>query len=108
MWELIWGNASMMQVPFAGWAVLILGFLLGVFAVKAKGARANALVFALAIVVVPAIAVTAQSTLPYTFTNGTVADADEVNANFQALAVASARTALTVVDSQGVGKPPVS
>jgi hypothetical protein len=39
----------------------------------------------LALVIVPLVAVAAV-TLPFTFTNGTVADADEVNANFNALA----------------------
>lgn len=83
--NLTWGSVISAQVPLGAWALLLLGFLVGVFAVRAKGHRANAMVIALAIFVVPAVALTATGALPFTFSNGTPADADEVNANFEAL-----------------------
>lgn len=84
--DLIWGTASTTaQVPFGGWALLTLGFLIGVLAARARRSKAHALVLVAGIAVLPAIALTATSTLPHAFQNGTLADADEVNANFTEL-----------------------
>ena len=81
---MIWGQAAFQQVPIAPWALMLLGFLLGVCAVLARRSRI-ARTFAIGfIALVPVIAVIAVN-LPHTFQNGTIADADEVNDNFDAL-----------------------
>ena len=84
MWgTMVWGSVS---VPLLGpLGLLVLGALLGTTATvlgrtRPWVARAAA---SLGIVVVPLVAIAAS--VPNTFVNGTVADADEVNANFSAL-----------------------
>lgn len=78
-------SGAVAEVPIGAGALILLGFLLGVFAMRGRTARANLLVLLLAIFLVPTVAITATGMLPYTFTNGTVADAEEVNANFDYL-----------------------
>ena len=56
-------------------------------------------------IVVPIVAF-GQVTLPYTFLNGTIADADDVNANFEAVLEETARYHTTVpVDRSSVAIP---
>jgi len=85
--SLIWGDPAAVPVPLLdSWGLLMLGIALGVVASRAlqRGhARTVALGFA-ALVALSPVALRAL-TLPHTFSNGTVADADEVNANFAAL-----------------------
>jgi hypothetical protein len=93
MWNQLWGGmlwgAPAVPGPGAWW--LLLGGLAVLWAsrriLRGRSARPLAAVLTLALVAVP-IAVWATVTLPHTFSNGTVADADEVNANFAALVAA--------------------
>lgn len=83
--SMIWGGAATVPLTTsAGW--ILLGMLLGAGVVvlrrpPSKAATTTALV-GVALAPLVALAVT----LPHSFTNGTVADANEVNANFTALA----------------------
>ena len=93
MWNQLWGQMlwGSPAVPGPGvWGVLLGGFAI-LFAsrlfLRRGAARPLAAVLLLGLVAVP-IAVWATVTLPYSFSNGSVADADEVNANFSALAAA--------------------
>jgi hypothetical protein len=90
MWGNDWGTmiwGSSVAVPTfgpVGWAIL-LGAFLGATAViyrrpLSKVATPLAL---LSVVLLPLVAI--ALTLPHTFVNGTIADADEVNANFAAV-----------------------
>lgn len=83
---MIWGGAAFVpevQVPIGPWALLILGFLLGVSAVLARR-HVVARILPLAIVaVVPLMSIATISLV--TFNNGEVADALAVNSNFDAL-----------------------
>jgi hypothetical protein len=91
--QLIWGQAA--SVPSLGWwGALLLGVLLGMVAAHTlRGARARAIgAFVLAIAFIVPIAAHA---LPFTFSNGTIADANQVNANFEAVNITTARIALT-------------
>ena len=83
---MVWGMpaTAVEQVPIGPWALLILGFLLGVSAVFARSHRL-ARVFPLFVVfLIPVVSVVAFN-VPHVFVNGTIADADQVNANFQAV-----------------------
>lgn len=85
--SMLWGGAA---VPVLGpLGLLLLGALLGGAAVlyPRVASRATTTLTVLAIAVVPLIALAVS--LPHSFVNGTVADADEVNANFEALAYRS-------------------
>ena len=93
---MIWGGAAS-QVPIGPWALVALGFVLGICALKAKTHLAARLIPVLIAVLLPVLVVSTPALI--TFVNGTVADADEVNANFQALADAidaAASSSLTV------------
>jgi hypothetical protein len=84
---MIWGT-TVPAVPALGfWGAVFLGAILGAVGVLClKGARPRTValvVFGLALVA-PVIA---RATLPFTFANGTVADATQVNANFSAATV---------------------
>lgn len=93
MWNEVWGEmywgTSAVPGPGALWLVLVAVVLLtvGRRALRRSGARPLAVLLLAGLVVVP-IAAWAAVTLPHSFSNGTVADADEVNANFAALAAA--------------------
>jgi hypothetical protein len=88
--QLVWGKAA--AVPVLGWwGALLLGAVLGVLGVrflrKVPPRTAAWFVMALALL----IPLAAAANLPFTFTNGTVADANQVNANFAAVNVTTAR-----------------
>lgn len=93
--EMFWGNGSgFFQIPIGPWALLILGFLLGIFAVyvcRNKTPRSLALTLVLFL---PTVAVIAAS-VPHEFKNNTLADANEVNMNFNELA-----SAVTVLEQK--------
>ena len=87
--EMIWGVGT--AVPgLSPISLLLVGVLLIGVATIFLHRRQSALTAGLfaVFVVIPLSAWAGSVALPNTFTNGTVADADEVNANFQALAVA--------------------
>lgn len=89
---MIWGGAA--AVPTLGpiGLAFLAGLLLGsaAFARRTRRIRGIAVIGLLAAALVPLVAL-ASVELPHTFTNGTTADADEVNANFQAILDESAR-----------------
>jgi len=81
--QMIWGQIA--AVPALGfWGLIVLAAVLGVWGVRRlRGPRPRMLgmiVLALALLV----PISARA-LPFTFTNGTVADANQVNANFAAV-----------------------
>lgn len=84
--QLIWGNG--VGKPFAApavglWGVLLFGFLLGVVAVVLlRSGRRTGLGLFLLLLLIP---ISAVAGVPNVFTNGTVADANQVNANFAAV-----------------------
>ncbi len=87
--EMIWSGLVVTPVPSLHWSMLIvmaLCFLAGgYFLNPMHRTRHNLLVFA---VLLSIPATTVAITLPHAFVNGTIADADEVNANFGALETA--------------------
>ena len=102
MWGEDWGTMIWSGIPVPmmgplGWTFL-LGALVGALVILYRKplSKAKTAVALLVIALVPLIAI-GQVTLPNTFTNGTVADADEVNANFDALLEESARFHQTLV-----------
>ena len=102
--EMVWGPAvSVPSVPAVGLFVLALALLTtAAWRLRAR----KALHSALAILVVPMLAgvlsspAHAQVSVPHTFTNGTPADADEVNANFEAVVDGIVDTARDVNHTQ--------
>ena len=89
--SMIWGGAAFAadaQVPIGPWALLILGFVLGISAVFARRHLVARVLPLAVIAVVPVLSIATVSLI--TFNNGEIADADAVNANFESLAVESA------------------
>jgi hypothetical protein len=86
--QMIWGQAP--PVPTLGfWGVLLLGAVLGAVGVRQLRAGRSRLVGGVALGLALLVPISARA-LPFTFTNGTVADATQVNANFAALTNAQA------------------
>jgi hypothetical protein len=89
---MIWGKQTAAAVPAVpGWMLLVLAALLLFVGYRAgrrrRAPRWLAAALAVAVALVPAALVHATSTfgVPFTFTNGTVADATQVNQNFSAV-----------------------
>jgi len=83
-----WGESVTATVPLAPWLLVSLGFLLGVLAVRAaKSSSARRGLPLVLVALVPLLTVVAADPPPdlVVFENGQRADADEVNANFEAL-----------------------
>jgi hypothetical protein len=82
---MIWGQAAAAVPAIGFWGVLLLGAVLGAVGVRllrgTKPRTLGALALALAIL----IPLSARAITLITFTNGTVADANQVNGNFAAL-----------------------
>ena len=100
--EMIWGGgvAPATSVPFSAWALISLGVIIGVIGTLASRNRSMRVFSIMLVSMLPALAV--ALVLPHTFTNGTIADANQVNANFSAI-VGSAPTIQNVdVDIWGV------
>jgi len=102
--ELAWGGA--LSVPMlAPWVLGLLAASLVAFGARAirarrPGARLGRLGVLSVLVLGVGVAMTARAvTLPFVFTNGTVADAEEVNDNFQALSDAVDAGPLVYVDA---------
>jgi hypothetical protein len=89
--EMTWGSAITSVPVLNVWGVLLLVSVLAaaarVLIAKRRGARASLVV--LALLVVPLVAVAASITVPNAFVNGTPADADDVNENFDTLVLES-------------------
>jgi hypothetical protein len=83
--QLIWGHAaSVPAVPL--WGILLLFVALTIVGLRFVRARPRTIGLA-ALALAFAIPLTARAlSLPFTFTNGTVADATQVNADFAAIA----------------------
>lgn len=83
--EMVWGGVAVPTLPFGMLVLLMLGcFLAGGYFLR-PGRRGPRGYVAAGILFMVPLSVVAL-TLPHTFVNGTIADADEVNANFAALA----------------------
>ena len=83
---MLWGGSS--QVPLMsplGVAVLVILLVAGGVVMQRRHAPRWAIWALGAALVIPLAAYAGTTALPNTFTNGTVADANEVNANFDAL-----------------------
>jgi hypothetical protein len=87
---LIWGGTP--EVPLPGvWGLLLavaLGLLGAARLARRRGRRAAALLLGL-LALAPLAALGTTISMPHVFANGTVADADEVNANFDVLVAES-------------------
>jgi hypothetical protein len=81
--QMVWGTAAS-AVPAVGlWGILLLGCLLGIFAVLyLRNARKVGLAVSLLVLLVP---LSALASVPFIFANGAVADATQINANFAAV-----------------------
>ena len=85
--EMVWGAAAPAAVPsIDGIGLGLLALVLIGLAIRGLRSRATLGLMVLASFVGAADLAEAQVTIPNTFTNGEVADAGEVNANFSALA----------------------
>jgi hypothetical protein len=99
MWGEPWGSMTWdsVAVPMMGpiGLAFLIGLLMGASMVlhRRRLLRTAAACACLAIAVGPLMALAGQVSLPHSFTNGTLADADEVNANFVALRDAFNQTA---------------
>jgi len=84
--EMVWGGAAAVPLlgPY-GFVAMGICFLVGAWIVHNRH-RTHWLAMMTATVLAIGPLVALAVTLPHTFSNGTVADADEVNANFSALA----------------------
>jgi hypothetical protein len=86
--QMIWGQA--VPVPTLGfWGLIVLAAVLGALGVRRLRGGRPRLAGGLALGLALLVPISARA-LPFTFTNGTVADATQVNANFAALAGAQA------------------
>jgi hypothetical protein len=86
--EMIWGSVAIPTLPVGVLPLLMLCCFLaaGYFLRPGRRGWRSYVVAALALALPLSVAAV---TLPYTFVNGTIADATQVNANFEALATAA-------------------
>ena len=86
--QMVWGNVGVPTLPFGMLLLLMVCCFLagGYFLRPERRGRRSYLVASLLVTLPLSVAAV---TLPYTFANGTTADATQVNANFAALATAS-------------------
>src|SRR5262245_53342039 len=101
MWGSIWGQMIWGQqpaVPAVGfWGAMLLAAALGLLGVRhLRGARPRAIGL-LTLVVVLLVPLTVRA-VPFVFANGTVADANQVNANFAAVQGIGPTSATQLVD----------
>ncbi len=86
---LVWGDAlSIPGLGLLGLTVLATGLAATAGWTLRKRRPALRLTFSLVLLVIPLAVAAGMVSLPHTFTTGTVADADQVNANFTAVATA--------------------
>jgi hypothetical protein len=87
---MLWSGSTAAHVPaVAAWAILLLGVILGAVGLPLLRKTHPRTVGAVTLMLVFALPIAAYAGLPYTFTNGSVADATQVNANFAAATIAS-------------------
>lgn len=104
MWGLKWGAliwGKVVAVPAVGlWGLLFLGAVLGVVGVRClQGKRPRTIAgLALALALVVPLSVRA---VPFTFSNGTVADATQVNANFAAVTLLTGFNTFSITQTVG-------
>jgi hypothetical protein len=110
MWGEDWGTmiwGSLVAVPTMGpfASTFLVGALAGAGVVLHRKplSKAQASIAILALAIVPLVA--AATTVPHTFQNGTVADADEINENFEAILGETARFHVTVAGGAPVAVP---
>jgi hypothetical protein len=81
--QMIWGQAA--AVPaLSFWAVILLAAVLGAWGVRRLRSPRPRMAGMIALAAALLLPISARA-LPFTFTNGTVADANQVNANFAAV-----------------------
>jgi len=96
---MLWGGAS--PVPMfgpLGLGVLLISFLAGGYTLKSRRRTRWAAVVASTVLILGSLAAIAAVTLPNAFVNGTVADADQVNENFDAIAADFAKWTIQIDD----------
>ena len=88
--ELIWGVAGVPIPLLSPPGLLVLAFLFGFGAALVLRRRHSTMAMTLSafLLLIPLAAYAGSVVLPNTFTNGTIADADQVNSNFGTVAVA--------------------
>ena len=86
---LVWSSQAVPLMGPAGWLLLGAAMAAALLRVRRRAPGALAGVAVLAVAALPLAALAAQIVLPHTFSNGTPADADEVNENFDVLVVES-------------------
>lgn len=89
--EFFWGGgttlgAPVATVPISGAALLILGIVIGAIGARLARRQSSRLLMMALVIGYPIAAL--AITLPHTFVNGTLADAEQVNANFDAIVTA--------------------
>jgi hypothetical protein len=88
MWGLNWGQMIWGQVAavpaLSFWAVILLAAVLGAWGVRRLRSPRPRMAGMIALALALLLPISARA-LPFTFTNGTVADANQVNANFAAV-----------------------
>lgn len=100
--EIIWSAADVVAVPLGQGALLLIGILVGVIGARFARRTGHLTVALTCLLLVPMVALAV--TLPYRFSNGQTADANQVNANFDALANAiDAIPAVNAVDGLNGG-----
>jgi hypothetical protein len=83
--QMVWGQGQAAAVPAAGfWGSMLLAVALGAWGVRRLSAPRPRLIGTIALGLALLMPISARA-LPFTFTNGTVADATQVNANFAAV-----------------------
>ena len=83
--QMVWGQAQAAAVPAVGfWGMILLAAALGAWGVRRLRGPRPRVVGTVALVLALLVPISARA-LPFTFTNGTVADATQVNANFAAV-----------------------
>jgi hypothetical protein len=86
-----WGSPVPIPLMSPGGLVLLVAIMLaiGVLVKRGRGPRWATWTLSAVLLLIPIAAYAGSISIPNTFTNGTTADADEVNENFDALAVES-------------------
>ncbi len=88
--HMIWGGTSVPVLPFVGIMILLLSTaVLGARVLTRPKTRWPSTVLSSLVLLVPAVAAAATLVLPHPFVNGTIADADEVNSNFETVVLES-------------------
>ncbi len=82
---MIWGGAMVPLMSPLGLVALTACFLAGGYLMQTRARRRGASLLAMTTLAAVPLTALASVTLPHTFVEGTIADADQVNANFAAI-----------------------